>query len=211
MVESPRPVHHVDLISWLLSKGAPVNLPDIAGLTALHHVVMNNRVEGILIALLKGGANPNAQDKYGDLPLHHAMMCGQAEAVEALLEYGADLTIREPNDCAPIDILLGCVPEVHAVVQKWQLKQAGITAPLEAGRRVCVVCGKEGKSQCAKCRVVRYCSRECQGESKAILTWYTSHTLLQKLIGKVVIKLNAFRFLEATFWSSNPYTAVSIP
>lgn len=161
-------MRHVDLVVWLIEMGAPVNLPDIAGLTPLHHISMNNRIEGLLIALLKGGANPNVHDKYGDLPLHAAMMCCQAEAVEALLEYGADLTIREPNDCSPLDLLKGCVPEVQAVVLKWQRKQAGIVAPMESSRK-CVVCGKDGKSQCSKCRVMRYCSKGCQGRSRSFI------------------------------------------
>jgi len=162
----PGTFRHAEVLAWLIEKGAPVDLPDIAGLTALHHSVMNNRIGEIPKILLRAGANPNAVDKYGTLPLHSAMMAAQAEAVEDLLEFGADPTIKDNDGIPPIDLLRNCTPLVHAAFQNWKTKQEGVKAPLE-DKNKCAVCSQPGNSQCAKCRAVRYCGKECQGMSSA--------------------------------------------
>jgi hypothetical protein len=41
---------HTGLIEFLLAQGAPADLPDIGGLTALHHVAMNNVVGSVIKA-----------------------------------------------------------------------------------------------------------------------------------------------------------------
>ena len=159
---SKDPSHHAPVLKFLISRGAPVDLPDIAGLTALHHVSMTNRDGDVLRCLLEHGANPNKHDVYGTTPLHYAVKNGQAEAVEMCLKYNGDLD-KQDNDGVAVRLMLPFVePRITAVVEKHRRSQLGSPAPLE-NKNQCANCGKGGTlSQCAKCRTVRYCSTDCQ-------------------------------------------------
>jgi len=46
----------------------------------------------------------NGQNKLGDTPLHNAAWKGHADIVEALLERGADRTIRNNEKQTPFDL-----------------------------------------------------------------------------------------------------------
>lgn len=158
-------------------QNAPVNLPDIAGLTALHHVVasfnVNPRVSlAILKLLLESGADPNLQNRYGTTPIFTAIMQKQLATVDLLMQYGADVEIEEADGRTPMVLLARAGPEVSAVVHKWLRNRAGQTAPLQ-DKNNCGQCGKEGATlQCSRCRTIRYCSKECQSKCRTINQLY---------------------------------------
>jgi len=163
----PGTFRHPEVISWLIEKGAPLDVPDIADHTALHHSSMHNRIPVLTVALLKGGANPNALNRWGEVPLHGAMAHGQEEAVLALLSFNADPTIKgATHGIAPIDNLKWYTPAIQKAVLEWKRKQEGVIAPLE-DRKKCVVCGREERQTrvCTRCRTVQYCGSKCQGKS----------------------------------------------
>lgn len=98
----------VDLpaILSLLAQGAPVDLQDDNGWTALHFAVQAKKVD-IVRALLEHGANPNLVNAHGNGPLWIAVMNakGEFEIIKALLCAGADpvkknLHGRSPKDMA---------------------------------------------------------------------------------------------------------------
>lgn len=159
-----RPSPHAKIISFLISHGAPVDMPDIAGLTALSHVAMNNVNGEVIKTLLSSGANPNTQDKYGVTPLLLAIKNNQVEAAEMCLKHGGDLNTEDRNGITPLALTKYSSPQLHYIVQKAINEKEGTNAPLEEKDK-CAVCGKDGsKNQCSRCRTVRYCSRQCQGE-----------------------------------------------
>ncbi|KAG6877910.1 hypothetical protein C0993_002396 [Termitomyces sp. T159_Od127] len=165
---------HVATLRFLVSQGLPVDVPDIAGLTALHHCVIGQilNVE-LLRELLKSGANVDHQNRYGEVPLFGAYMKSHVQAVELLLQHGADLGIKEADGLAPSDCLqFG--PQITAVVQKWIRKRNGQEAPRNEKR--CDSCGASDKplKNCAKCHVARYCSVECQRKE-----WSTHREMCQ--------------------------------
>jgi len=156
---------HLELLKYLITMGAPIDLRDIAGYTCLHHVSMRLSVPDILRTLLEAGADPNWQDKYGGTPIAGACMTEQPESIELLMEFGADLDIKDADDFA-----IGYTkypiygPKVASAIHKWVLKRKGEEAPLE---RKCDTCGKPAKgdlklSFCSTCRMASYCSRACQ-------------------------------------------------
>lgn len=61
---------HVELLKYLLKAGAPPDVEDIAGYTALHHATMQegSRVDLARI-LLENGADPNHRTRYGSTPI----------------------------------------------------------------------------------------------------------------------------------------------
>ncbi len=61
---------HSSLLKYLISRGAPPDVEDIVGYTALHHATMNlNAKLDLARILLENGANVNHTNKYGEVPL----------------------------------------------------------------------------------------------------------------------------------------------
>ena len=58
------------LISVMVSLGSNINLGDIEGKTALHHAVINNYLDCVIV-LLYELANPMIKDKKGNLPIYY--------------------------------------------------------------------------------------------------------------------------------------------
>ena len=46
----------------------------------------------------------NSLDSCGQAPLHYAVSCGHEEVVRLLLDKGADASIKDEDDCAPLDL-----------------------------------------------------------------------------------------------------------
>ncbi|KAI6125917.1 ankyrin [Pisolithus croceorrhizus] len=127
---------HLRIVEYLVQFGAPLDLPDIAGHTALHHA----------------------------FSLFFALQGGDAELTDLLMEHGANMDIQDANGDSPRKMYIIFGAEVTATIRKWERRQAGeATAPCEARKR-CESCATEqsGLRQCARCHTVRYCSVECQ-------------------------------------------------
>lgn len=161
--EGPIMFEHAKVIIFLIMKGAPVDLPDIVGNTALHHLATYNRVPKVLKVLFNGKPNPNARDRYGSTPVHNAIMQGQAEILEMCLANGGDLDVKDGDGVAPTTMVVDVSPEIAAIIGKYTSKKASVAEKVE-DKSKCMVCGKSGVLQCTKCRVARYCSPECQRE-----------------------------------------------
>ena len=88
-----------DVAKVLLENGAKVDSRGIGYDTPLHIAVMSDRLE-VLPLLLEHNANVNALDESGVTPLLRAVIFTQIyqeEIVDALLENGCDVNIKEPN------------------------------------------------------------------------------------------------------------------
>ncbi|KDQ50586.1 hypothetical protein JAAARDRAFT_141723 [Jaapia argillacea MUCL 33604] len=157
---------HFETLRYLLSCGLPPDVPDIVGSTALHHATMKEPSHIPLARLLlQNGADPNYQDRYGCVPLLNCFQTNQVEAIDLLLEFGADLDIGDGDNVSPSKAFLGFGPQVTAVVRKWVRKRAGEEAPLD--EKKCDNCGKLGSGtvklkMCSSCHTARYCSTDCQ-------------------------------------------------
>jgi len=64
--------HNIEVIKWVLSKGADVNFQDRVGYSALHFAAQNGAFDLAKI-LIENGANVNIQDIYGNIPLWTSM------------------------------------------------------------------------------------------------------------------------------------------
>jgi ankyrin repeat protein len=89
----------------LLDAGADVNARNSHGRTPLHNVSAVMSETKIIIVLLDAGADVNARDSNGYTPLHLASMYGSPDNVMALLQAGADGTLKESIlDATPWDL-----------------------------------------------------------------------------------------------------------
>lgn len=89
-----------EVIEILLQKNCNINSPNFNGSTALHIMVMRNRLECV-VALLSHGADPNIQDKEGNTPLHIAVKQQTVTIIQTLVIFGTNLNIVNNESCTP--------------------------------------------------------------------------------------------------------------
>ncbi|PFH46965.1 hypothetical protein AMATHDRAFT_68629 [Amanita thiersii Skay4041] len=164
------PFKHIESLSHLISMGLDVDVPSIAGFTALHHAVTATNkcdepeLELARILVTEGQANVNYQDQFGKVPLFGAVKRNHVSAVELLMQSGADLYIPDADGCSPDGWYMGYGPQVTAVITKWMDRRKGVVLP--RAEKQCDNCARRDATlkNCAECQVFRYCSGECQAE-----------------------------------------------
>ncbi|KAF5362620.1 hypothetical protein D9758_009604 [Tetrapyrgos nigripes] len=163
------PIRHLETFKFLLSRGASVDSQDIVGYTALHHLcqmgVSNKDLcLQLLRLLLQHGANVNHQNRYGEVAIYLCLLSNNVQALDVLLENGADTSIPEADGLTPEGNYLRYGPQVTAVMAKWVRKRGGEEELPRQGKKSCFQCGKDevALKNCSRCQVARYCSTECQ-------------------------------------------------
>ena len=119
---------HFDIVQFLLSRGANVELTDDGDNTPL--IASIGRNLDVAQILLEHGANVNARDRVLFTPLHWASHLGDVEMVYLLISYGADLNARTSVGQLPIDV-------AKAEQMRQMLKQAMFVEPT-MDSRACV-------------------------------------------------------------------------
>jgi ankyrin repeat protein len=92
---------HLDVVKFLVGKGADVNAEDSNKIIPLHSLASRNAAAAIAV-LADNGANIDAKDYGGNTALHYAAMYDAAEAVEILVVAGADIENRENYSRTPL-------------------------------------------------------------------------------------------------------------
>ena len=77
----------INVIEYLVSKGADLNIQNVYGDTALHWASMRGDLD-MVKCLVKAGANINIQNKYEITPLKWARCRGRLDVVEYLKIFG---------------------------------------------------------------------------------------------------------------------------
>ena len=93
---------HIDVCSFLKSRGVDIDVEDQWGRTPLFVAVASNNVP-MLKWLIQQGADMNHRTIKGEgqLPIHYATKFDAVEAFEALMELGSDPLIRDHRDRTP--------------------------------------------------------------------------------------------------------------
>ncbi|XP_067354944.1 ankyrin repeat and SOCS box protein 5-like isoform X3 [Channa argus] len=114
---------HVACVKALISAGANVNAATIDGVTPLYNCCASGSV-GCMELLLQNGAHTRTAHTHfpsalheackrgasvnvgrgGDSPLHAAVRQDSADQVAALLDYGADVNVRDGNNLRPVEL-----------------------------------------------------------------------------------------------------------
>lgn len=126
-----RPIHraaaanHVEIIKYLVEKGAIVNQADKSQRTAIHWAAISGNVDAGK-ALLEAGADIFAATGSGMTALHAACESGRAEFVDFLMQHAGErleemCNMKDENDKLPFDLAMA--GKHKAVVQN--LKSLG--------------------------------------------------------------------------------------
>ena len=92
---------HLEVVKFLVDKGADVNSEDSNKIVPLHSLGVRNSTKAIEILISKG-ANVDAKDYGGNTALHYAAMYDAADAVALLIDKGADIEIRDDYGRTPL-------------------------------------------------------------------------------------------------------------
>jgi len=96
-------VGNVEMVKYLINKGADPNVKNIDGWTALMFAT-DACYTDVVEFLLKSGADPNIQSVDGETPLMHASYMDCAPDVQLLLSNRADPTLKDKNGLTAYDI-----------------------------------------------------------------------------------------------------------
>lgn len=90
------PAWKIEIVNFLLDKGANVNVNGILRFTPLHFATFVSKQNlGIIQRLIDKGADVNAQGDNGITPLHYAAIMGDLAAAKLLLDNGARVNIYD--------------------------------------------------------------------------------------------------------------------
>lgn len=92
----------LDDVRAALDAGAPVNVADDQGRTALHMAAANGH-SPIVTLLLQRGADVGARNRELNTPLHWAAMNGRSEVASQLMAYRSDPAALNRHERTPID------------------------------------------------------------------------------------------------------------
>jgi ankyrin repeat protein len=94
--------HGLDMIEFLISKGADVNVKMAGnGRTRLHTACFSG-VEEMAEFLIKKGADVNIKDNWGNTPLHLAASKGHVDVVKLLLKNQANIDAKSIGGYTPL-------------------------------------------------------------------------------------------------------------
>ena len=113
---------HADCTAFLISKGADINLPSNLGNTPLHAAAWADSTKCIRI-LADAKANVNQPSTSGLTPMHVAVQGARDEALVALMDHGADRTIKN-NGKTPLQLAVSLRHEMCERVLRQADQQA---------------------------------------------------------------------------------------
>ncbi|KAJ7153701.1 hypothetical protein C8R46DRAFT_912265 [Mycena filopes] len=171
----PGSLRYAEMLGLLIANGLAVNRADIMGNTALHHATRSQaspRTEILLRSLVTAGARIDGRNRFGEVCILGALRLKSLGMIETLMWMKAEMDIEDADGVSPKKLLLSCGPKVVCVVMRWTRRHAGVRVPY--GEKCCDECGKPKSSSekrtsslrlCSRCKLVRYCSVECQASS----------------------------------------------
>uniref|UniRef100_A0A8C1Y650 Euchromatic histone-lysine N-methyltransferase 2 n=1 Tax=Cyprinus carpio TaxID=7962 RepID=A0A8C1Y650_CYPCA len=110
--------NHVEVVKYLIQSGACVYHAEEDGSTGLHHAAKLGNLEVVLLLLSTGQVDINAQDSGGWTPIIWAAEHRHIDVIRALLNRGADVTLRdkEMNVCLHWASFSGCAEIAELVL-----------------------------------------------------------------------------------------------
>lgn len=101
LVAAVRGKGDLELIEWLVGRGARIGVPDDAGRTPLSWAAGEGSLPEVDY-LLKKGADVQSTDKIGRTPLHFAVFSGESAVVERLLAASAAVDAQDSLGSTPL-------------------------------------------------------------------------------------------------------------
>ena len=99
-------VDRYEYIPYILKKKININTQDtLNGLTALHHVIIKNKID-IVQLFINNGSNINIQDYYGNTPIHYSISENNLILLKLLLKYNPNVNLTNIDGNTPLHLYL---------------------------------------------------------------------------------------------------------
>lgn len=95
--------NNMDMLDYLISNGADINIKNDEGDTILNIAVSNDNLEAVRF-LLERGANPNILNILKENALHFAVAIRDHRIVDELINKGAKINVKEENGFTPMQM-----------------------------------------------------------------------------------------------------------
>ena len=114
---------HLDIVRYLVERGADFNQADKWGQTPLHAAAYNGHIEVVRYLIEGKGADFNLADRWNQTPLHLAACYGHTEVVRYLIERGADFNQVDNEGETPLHlaVLFGRIDVVRILLANGDL------------------------------------------------------------------------------------------
>ncbi len=96
---------NLEIVQFLIEKGAVVNAKDEDKQTAIHFASENGHIQ-IVQYLIEKGADVNAKDYYEQTALHFASEEGHLQIVQYLIEKGAEVNAKDDKGQTALNLAL---------------------------------------------------------------------------------------------------------
>ena len=131
----------VDVVEFLIERGASLEAQDIEYLSPIHHAVAGGKMSNVL-RLIELGAKVSKENLEYTSPVHLAAECGHTDIVRLLLEHGADAT-KSVAYSGTTPIMLAA-EKGHLETLKLLLINGCDLDKADEGGQLCLHCAAEG-------------------------------------------------------------------
>ncbi len=181
----------IEVMDFLLKKGADINAKDNEGDTPLVWVVANGKKDSA-VYLLEKGADINSTNQNGVTPLIISITRRQPAIMTLLLEQGADPTLRNISDFSPlrISVLFGNLDAVKQLLSHG----ADPSEKYEEGTTALHIACTEGQSQIAEWLIEKGADisiRDSSGYSPFYLASFYGQTKICQILLSRGVDVNA--------------------
>lgn len=108
----------LDLLKYLVSRGANINAADRNGYTPIHGAVQEQRMD-VIQYLLSLGADVNAKDAFGGTPIFIPGPTAPKSLFRLLLDHGADPYLKNDYDISAYDSM-AAYPDILAIFDEYK-------------------------------------------------------------------------------------------
>jgi len=139
---------NLDVIKFLVDKGADVNSKDKDGYAPLNRAALAGHLDIVKYLVNKGGADVNAKDEDGNTPLYYAAGKGHLDIVKFLVNKGADVNSQNIDEYTP---LIDAAREGHIKVVNFLANRgADINAKNKHGHTAIYYAKNKGNTEIVK-------------------------------------------------------------
>lgn len=136
---------HLDVVKLLYSHGAPLTLAGEHSTTALHITIARKRDNVACMQWLCECTDLNQRDAQGDTPLHCAVEQDRVEALQLILQAGADINALNSSDLTALEVALN---NNYTESVRFLVAQPGLRLTADMINQACSYAVTEGHTAC---------------------------------------------------------------
>ncbi|UCE41429.1 MAG: ankyrin repeat domain-containing protein [Candidatus Aminicenantes bacterium] len=169
--EQETPLHmaakggYINIVEYLLSKGADVNARNNDNQTPLLHAAYYGKAP-IVKLLLEKGADFNERDRYGRSVLHYPVRGGYKDVVEILVSKGMDITIKDGMGVSPLRF---AIEGGHAGIMEVFVASKALDVGGDIGKMALHLAAKQGQKEIADLLIAKGATTATKDNREATL------------------------------------------